>query len=460
MAFSFMPQDNVIQQFAQPEREPSFMQPSFMNVAPSEPSFMQPSAPRQTNVMQMMQPPVQAEVPRKRTSVLDIIGGIADTFAEMGGATPMYQRNVDARTQRTREAELYPLEMRKAQQSVAMNDMEMQQGQLETLTRAYAGLRSLHARTGDEGLRAAMPNVAKIFGLSPEQAQYFSDNPTEAFTVMEGLLGQAKGKTFEVGDNLVRENPDGTVEVVYRGEQKAPKVRQAQLDGPEGPGVYNIDEAGNVVGRVGGIVRAPSAGRQPTLADRRVQYLISQGMDPERAQAIGLGLEPIPGKATTGPLKTVVENRAKQNDAIDTAVGEIDRVLKSEDWQGGSGIGNAVKGTINLVTNTFDGKDLFPDQTRKSVDISNLQQTFVRALSADKRVVNDDFKRLEKLLPGNGVFDGEETARAKLAEVRRFFEEIRKRPLPSDPRLGDETAETPDETPAGADDPLGLFNAD
>jgi hypothetical protein len=198
MAFSFMPQDNVIQQFAQPEREPSFMQPSFVQQQPSEPSFMQPSAPRQTNIMQMMQPTVQAAPPRKRTSVLDIIGGIADTFAEMGGATPMYQRNVDARTQRDREAELYPiqktgfeLENTKARTDIADKRTEM--------VAAYARKAVEYLKSGGN-INAILPSMYRGLGLTPEEIQaYDPDIQRDPMGAMTALAMFGKSESAKRG---------------------------------------------------------------------------------------------------------------------------------------------------------------------------------------------------------------------------------------------------------------------
>jgi hypothetical protein len=333
--------------------------------------------------------------------------------------------------------------------------------------------RAMAYMQGGGDINQILPLMYQQLGLTPEEVQMYDPeiqrDPMGAMTALSmfGEEADAPGYDFQTvldenGKEVVmavnKRNPTDMKPIGGKPQKEEP-YRYITMDGDEGPGIY-VFQGNKNLGKLGGVVRAPSAGRQPTKDELLEAELVRMGIPVGDARKMRVGIMPIPGKETTGPLKNVIENRAKQNDAIDTAVGEIDRVLKAEDWQGGSGIENTVKGGLNLVTNAFDGKDLFQDQTRKSVDISNLQQTFVRALSADKRVVNDDFKRLEGLLPGNGIFDGEETARAKLAEVRKFFEEIRKRPLPTDPRLGNEPAEPTAETPTGADDPLGLFNAD
>jgi hypothetical protein len=291
-----------------------------------------------------------------------------------------------------------------------------------------------------------MPNVARLFGLSPEQAQYFSDNPTEALTVMEGLMGQAKGKTFEVGDNLVRENPDGTVEVVYQGEQKGdkPPVSVAEFEMAQ----RNPEFMDFLVKRAQA-GRAPAAPRAPDAYERKVTALRLAGVPENEIPAIAAGVADSPLKPRgKGAASTAVDNAE-----IDLVMDEIDRVLGGEDWQSGSGVGNLLKGGANVVANALYGEEAFPSMTRKGADVAKLEQLVTAALATNKKVTEGDFKRVKALLPGLGVADSADKARTRLVEIRKLFDDIRNRPLPSG-------AASEPSAPSSGDDPLGLFNAD
>ena len=151
-------------------------------------------APMPDAIMQRMQMPQQSQTPqqqtkpaRQRRSALDIIGGLADTFATIEGATPLYAQNVNARRQqqyedlqrqneeidRQREIALYPYKMQKMQdsatidkQTIASNEVVTRAAQNEAVGQ---GMRAVFARSGPEGLAKAFPLVASQYGIPPEQ---------------------------------------------------------------------------------------------------------------------------------------------------------------------------------------------------------------------------------------------------------------------------------------------------
>jgi len=257
MAFSFMPQDNVMQQFSA-----------------QEPSFMQPSAPRQ-NVMQSMgrDPrmgpsmdeiqakayadagvPVGANGQPRRTSVLDIIGGIADTFAELGGQKPQYQATRDARTQRDREAELYPLKKTGMELDNATARTNIADKRTEIMGRAYMALKNVRERYGDEGYRQVAPDMARVFGLSPEDTAFMTGNPDQAMEFLRGLA-ESGAKGEELGTSIYyATDPEGNLRAFQA--SKSGGLRQADL--PEGftlqPGVQVVG-----TGNEQKVIRKPDA---------------------------------------------------------------------------------------------------------------------------------------------------------------------------------------------------------
>jgi hypothetical protein len=254
MAFSFMPQDNVMQQFS----------------APADPSYMQPSAPRQTNVMQMMQPPAQApEPPRKRTSVLDIIGGIADTFAEMGGATPMYQRNVDARTKRDRETELYPIQKTGFELDNTKTRTDIADKRTEMMGAMAIGALDYMKKGGK--IETILPVMYQQLGLTPEEIalyhQQIMADPEGAMTAL-AMFGKSesakRGLTpfygMDKDKNLIAYQTleSGGAEPINLGEGIIPIPPTTEL---------NLGDRSLIVGRSGNTVREESVSGTPASGD-------------------------------------------------------------------------------------------------------------------------------------------------------------------------------------------------
>jgi hypothetical protein len=258
-----------------------------------EPSFMQPSAPRQ-NVMQSMgrDPrmgpsmdeiqakayadagvPVGANGQPRRTSVLDIIGGIADTFAELGGQKPQYQATRDARTQRDREAELYPLEVQRAQLNNQKSQQDVMSSQNEVLGRAASLVQRAYQNGGVQGAANMFNYVAPRAGMTPEQIQteraLLEANPEgyiEALNVFASSGKQPEydivevvgpeGKPIKVGVN--RNDPSDIREIGAAPERRGSSaVRRMVVDGV--PGEYVIGDEGPT--KIGDIYEEPRAAR-------------------------------------------------------------------------------------------------------------------------------------------------------------------------------------------------------
>lgn len=121
---------------------------------------------------------------RPRRSVLDMIGGLADTIATVGGAAPLYRQNLDAQQNRewaqedrTREIDLEGLKKKLLENQIAAGgqnleagDLEIQGARNELLNSAGMGLRQVFGQSGTEGLAKAWPLVAQQLGIPDEQA--------------------------------------------------------------------------------------------------------------------------------------------------------------------------------------------------------------------------------------------------------------------------------------------------
>lgn len=153
---------------------------------------------------------------RQRRSVLDMIGGIADTVASVGGAQPLYRMNLDAQQQREdqerarqQEIEMEPLkrqmlenQVRASEQNIEAGDLEISGARADIVNSAGMGLRNVFSKTGVEGLKKAWPLIAGQLGVTPEQQE---------------VIGQA-----------LASDPDGTMAALF----PEPAQKQQSLAAP------------------------------------------------------------------------------------------------------------------------------------------------------------------------------------------------------------------------------------
>lgn len=124
---------------------------------------------------------------RPRLSALDIIGGLSDAVAEMGGAGAGYQPGLDARAARERSIveqqqkdQIFQQQLAQNQQKFQMNDeasAEVQRGRLGD---------ALAAVSSSENPLETWASIADATGLPPEKAQMVS----AALTKNPGMAAQ------------------------------------------------------------------------------------------------------------------------------------------------------------------------------------------------------------------------------------------------------------------------------
>lgn len=181
--------------------------------------------------------PSMPEAARPRRSVLDMIGGLADTLANVGGAPAQYQTMLDARRAReiAEEDRKYqldnrPLEQRLMQQKLATGDQSVEAGSLELqgarnqmLGAAGNGLRQVFARTGPAGLAKAWPLIAQQMGIPDEQAAAIGEAiVTDPQGTLDALFpdptmtkGGSKAKEIQIYEMLKADGDEETA-AAYR----------------------------------------------------------------------------------------------------------------------------------------------------------------------------------------------------------------------------------------------------
>lgn len=115
--------------------------------------------------------PTNVRPGRERKSLIDILGGIADTVATVGGADPLYQMNQDAAAQRARTVDLDAMRDQQFQMQQAQGAQNLEAGAMEMagVDRERIGNALAAAANSDDPV-AVWGQVAEASGLPPEKA--------------------------------------------------------------------------------------------------------------------------------------------------------------------------------------------------------------------------------------------------------------------------------------------------
>jgi len=204
-----------------------------------DPSFMRPSAPTA--------PPQMAAPKRERASVVDILGGLFDTAAELGGVRPQYQSSIDAANDRARQAEsdqmtreLFPIEKQKGMLGNRETQWQIQERQAKLMGPLAQRALQYVQQGGD--INRILPVMYQTLGLTPEEVQQYDGqiraNPIETLSMLASG-GEGQGEYFgstavftdETGNQrLFQLGKDGQpIEVIPPGMKFAFKLNENDL---------------------------------------------------------------------------------------------------------------------------------------------------------------------------------------------------------------------------------------
>lgn len=264
---------------------------------------------------------------RPRRSILDMIGGVADTIASVGGAAPLYRQNLDAQRareiaeeDRRYEIETRPLERQLAEQRLARGNQEIEGGALDLqgarnalLNSAGAGLRQVFGRSGAEGVQKAWPLLAKQLGIPDEKA---------------AQIGEALGA-----------DPEGTLAALFPDPTLASRGSKAKEIQIYEMLAANGDEE-TAAAYLKGL--ASGGGEKPMTAYQREQVRLAEarlGLARERYE------NPPPSASERGATAKEAAAQIKQEQALVGAtdfLDELDGVI--EDLNASGGMSNAAQG--------------------------------------------------------------------------------------------------------------------
>lgn len=303
------------------------------------PSYMQPSAPRQTYAPPMQQGPWQpgreaqslddiqrkayyeAGVPvgangqpqgQKRTSLVNILGGFADTFAELGGSKPMYQPSLDAATERRRQAEgdqmvrdKFGLDKQKYGLDVRKTESDLLNDQNERLGQVAGVLRRAQASGNPELVRNIWGRLRNQMGLTNEQLaqadQEVATNPEAFVSAMEAFAGQGGANEFGIGAPVKLINRQ-TGETILLQPSKAGGFRQEAI-----PAGFEIAEPLQFVDQ----------GTQTGVYNRQTAQPVAPPLPMSGSPETGYTQQTTPGGQGTGQFAPAPGSKAAQEAAAE-----------------------------------------------------------------------------------------------------------------------------------------------
>lgn len=251
-----------------------------------------PLAPPPTAAPAAEAPKTEVRV-KKRNSVIDVIGRLADTFATVGGAQALYQPTLDAREDRVmkgedraREIDMDGLRRQLAEQQVEAGELEPELAERKRIGTALGAL------AGNENAAALWPSVAAQAGITDPAKVAAIQQQLEANPNSASIFAKALGADIDSLGKNVFFGTDGTGKTIaYQvGGDGKPRILDFGSAGvtPNAP-VKVVDTGGAQVIVEGTTPRRTlfKTAKPDTLANNRTAITIA-GM-PARAQ---------PGKTT------------------------------------------------------------------------------------------------------------------------------------------------------------------
>jgi hypothetical protein len=209
-----------------------------------------------------------AEHPRKRLSVIDTIGRLADVVARVGGADALYQPTLDARQDRASQIDLDALKKRLTVAQVGEAELEPVLAERKRLGTALGAL------ANNPNAAELWPSIAEQAGIDAQHSQAIGQilqgNPNAA-----GIFAKALGADIDnLGKNVFfGTGPDGKTVAYQVGPDGNPHILDFSASGvtPSDPiKIVNTGGSNVVIGSGGGVKRIlPNTARPDTIINAR-----------------------------------------------------------------------------------------------------------------------------------------------------------------------------------------------
>lgn len=349
--------------------------------------------------------------PKRRISLVDVIGHLADGIAQAGGATPMYQRTLDAEQKRALDLQDHGLAVTSATIKNATDKFALDTSERTRIANALGAV-------NDSEDAAMWPQIAEAAGLDPQRAaaigKIVQANP-DAAKVLASALGGGNDDENKLGKNLFFGTDEAGKTVAY---QIGPDGHAHILDfgGKVTPSepikVVNTGGSNVVIGQGGGIKKILPNSASPNT----VLTTTTSRQNNQDTNRTNLTIAGMPARAKDG---TTAGGKASDPRAGLQIISDIQQSfdklhgLNALPGEGGA-VGNAI-GSLGRTAlgQTIGAKTGLSDAAQEreilSKNLANLQSDLIKSL------------------PGN-------------ATRTRFEQEIQKRRLPDPTTMNYATA--------------------
>lgn len=208
---------------------------------------------------------------KRRHSLADILGGIADGIAQAGGATPMYQKTVQGAEDRALALADHDLATQAAKVKLATDKFSLGDAQNTRLGQAMRGLKAIRAAGGD--VDAAWPELAARMQIDPQTAQsigaHLAQNPTDIDGLIAAMTDPKLDQSHYGGSVVYAKGIDGKIHA-YQPSLADDPARDILPEGVEAidpPKAVDLGGSTAIVGtRTGGVTKIlPKTARPDTI---------------------------------------------------------------------------------------------------------------------------------------------------------------------------------------------------
>lgn len=288
-----------------------------------------------------------AEPPRKRRSVIETIGRLADVFAKVGGAEALYEPTLNARADRLNQVDMDALKLALARQQVTGGQQEVEATERKRLGTALGAL------AGRANAADLWPSIAEQAGIDPQKTaaigQILQANPDVA-----GIFARSLGADIDnLGKNVYfGTDPQGKTVAYQVGEDGRPHI--LDFEGKIAPSdptkIINLGGASVIVGSGGQIKRVlPNTERPGGAADRASRERIAALRGPGGK---GTGADPAMVETAQGSLNELraIYGDLKKMGAMVSPAQAADKNVVARIRA--SGIGQVLEGAVGTEAQT------------------------------------------------------------------------------------------------------------
>lgn len=390
-----------------------------------------------------------AAAPRERHSLLDTIGRLADVFARVGGAEPLYQPTLDAR-------EAHGIALSDHARAVDLDKLKLASGQMDNDTQgakmtsqAMRGLQAIMTANPQADPATIWPLLAKQAGIPADRAAVLGHAITTNPELIQGIIDTGTDpkddKTKFGFQPIYTTDAQGKLHVHQLSSDGSNQIPQGET--PIDPLKF-VDTGGSVVGmgtRTG--VQGPTLTKTEkpgAVADRKSREDIAANHDATTIHVAGMPARGKPGAGDGG--KPEASNAMTLLSNIENGFSDLHKInaLPGDDGGTLSNVAGAIGRTgVGQAIGEQAGTPSAQKRLEIMKNVSALQQAMLKDLPASATRTKFEQEMLARGLPDPSKMSYA-TARTVIGQLRESYlraKAVTSQPAPSQrralpPRLG------------------------